>query len=233
MDRIKDITKIPITVLEVLKEYLEKEDKLFERVEHKSGFIKYQGKGINKDFYFAINKYELRNPELIIEMEQKPASSNNPEFTRKMVTVAKLNSQLSNWCILLKKYQELSQTFIDNSRFDKIVDEFYHEFNVSEDEEQEYFTVNESIKIDETIDQLNNWVDTNKDYFLPVIYEQVKKEISETQEGLAENTKGWIIRKISKIRATIMKQGPRFLKDTAVEVVKGVIIDLVNGKLIR
>lgn len=232
MSKFKDISTIPISVLNVLNPFVQKAADIFERVPFEEGYIKYQGKGINKNFYFSIIACEGDSKGVIISVEFKPSSINSAEKTGRNISEKQLDTFLKNWYDLLCQYLEHEKTFSEPERFSKITEEFYSEFNFVNDEENEFFSIPEMVRIDSTLEQLENWVDENEGKFLPVLYQQIKREIIETQEGLHENTKGWIAKRVAKIYAQILKQGPRFLKETAVEVAKATIAEIMKTKMI-
>ena len=232
MSNFKNIRSIPISVLEVIKTFKEKDGSLFEQIPYESGYIQFQGTGKNESLYLKIDSHELKGGEISVLVTVKPSSVNIPSESKRWVNVKNFDTAFSNWCELLKKYNELSDVFEDQDRLNNIADQFFSEFEFTNDEEDKFFTVPELVKIDTTIEQLENWIEDNQQQFLPVLYDQIKREISDTKEGLTENSKGWIAKKIAKIQALIMKQGPRLLKETAVEVLKATVAEVIKTKLI-
>lgn len=232
MSKLNDITKIPIQVLNILTNYVDLEDKLFERVATEQELIKYVGKGINNSAYFSIISYQITNSKVILNIEYSPSSEMNTKKLNTNVVASGLDAILKKWTNLLSKYVELSEVFMESKRFSEIIDEIYDSFDVPIEQENEYFTVDELVKIDTTIDALDKWIEAEKENFLPVLYKKIKTELDETRGGLAEKTKGWIVKKVSKILGVIVKQSPRFIKGTAVEVLKLTLAEVIKTRLI-
>lgn len=232
MSKLPKITDNSIAAWEALKSYFVAEDKLFEKINDDENFISFRGKGVTNDCYFSIVNQEIKSDKISFLIKQKPTSINNPNESQRWLTPEQLKGVFGQWITFLKKYEELNQIFKQEEDLeDRFTQEFFQEFEFSE-EEDGILTVQDILKLDNTFEILKDKLLEYKETFVIEAYNEIQEEIEKTQKELTTISKKGLAYKISKIQALIFKQGPKFLKETGVEVVKAVIVEIVKVKMI-
>jgi hypothetical protein len=232
MSKLPKITDNSIAAWEALKSYFIAEDKLFEKINDDENFISFRGKGIINDCYFSIVNQELKSDKISFLIKQKPTSVNNPNESQVWLTPEQLKGTFGQWITFLKKYEELSQIFKqDEVLEDRFTQDFFQEFEYIDDDAT-ILSVQDILKLDNTFEILKVKLLEYKDTFVIETYNEIQEEIEKTQKELTTISKKGLAYKISKIQALIFKQGPKFLKETGVDIVKAVIVEIIKVKMI-
>ena len=228
----ENLTKAPLVVLDAIRPFVELKSKLFVRVPTEKGYLKFEGTGICKDLYFTFIQHESKGTEFNMLIQICPYNKNFPGPKDTWISFKNLNATFDQWVKALESYHDHGIAFGNYARESKLEEEIYADFEPIEETKDDSISVNDLVRIDENLEQLKLWIEENKTAFLPVIYEAIKSEIQFTQQNLTESSKSELAKKVSKIFAKIMKNGPRFLKETAVETLKASVAEIVKAKLL-
>ncbi len=233
MSSINDITKIPIVVLEALKQYMDVKDKKFIRVEHEEYYLYLKGTNINESSFFGIKMHEIKNNSIAFLVSNQPTSKIHPDKSQQWLNEASLKANFLNWTKLLQTYEEMSEIYQTTDREKQFTEEFFAEFEfVDEQEAEKGFTSFQIIELDNRLEQFKLKIHEIGDRFSPEILIEIQNEIEVTQNGLVQNSKKWFAKQLARIQAKIMKQGPKLLKDTSIELLKSVAVDYIKGRLL-
>ena len=232
MSKYSKITDIPLIVLSTIEPYFKEKNKNFERVEAENHYVFFKGLGINNNCFFSIDDHEIKSDKLSLLISYQPCSNLNPDKFQRWLNPEQLKQHFNQWIQLLKQYENMSQVFQTNSNENRFTYEFFQEFEFVNDEE-ELLNANEIIKLDNTFETLKEKLLEYKETFLLEAYNEIQEEIDKTQKELTTISKKGLAYKISKIQALIFKQGPKFLKETGIEIVKAVIVEVIKNKLLN
>ena len=234
MARIHDITKIPIVALVALKPYMELTDKNFGRIENEEYYLYFKGLKTTESCFFGVQMHEVKNNTVAFLITMQPTSIIDPNKTDRWMNEASLKVNFEIWTKLLETYQEMSSLFQTDKKEKQFTDEFFQEFTFVDDEDAESgFSLNQIIELDKRLDAFKIKLLEEASTFLPEALNEIQNEIEITQDGLVNNSKRWFAMQLSKIQAKILKQGPRFLKETGVEFLKSVVFEYINTKMLR
>ena len=220
---------IPLYIHFALRPFLNKNGKLFTRVDDMDSLIKFIDTDEVSPFFFRIVKYE----EQKFLIERSPISESSVSVSANWYEINKIENIFEAWINLLESY-ETTPTVFDNPILDSFEKEYFDEFEILEEDKHKPLENDKILLLDEYLENLTNSLSKYKTEENKSKIEDIQSNIILLQENLTNNSRKEVAQKISKIFAKIKSLGTKYLKEFITEgkkqlISKGVKFLIENG----
>ncbi|AEA42968.1 hypothetical protein [Fluviicola taffensis] len=218
--------KIPLLVHEFIEPFLDRKGKNFLNIDPDKFMIRFIDKDPGSDFYFNVEEFRLdKGFQLLIDW--KPLDKQNVANKRMWIAASALDQFLSKWLELLDGYDKVKTVF-DDPIVESYSEDFFSEFELIDEDEEQPVTIKQALLIDEHLDSITNRIDTfiNDKNELQII--EIKKDIQDLKENLTTQSKKTILKSLTRIWGKIAKQGIPLIKEFLTEAKKQIIKQSVS-----
>ena len=225
---------MPIRLLSILSEFLDKQNELFYRIETSDEcLIKYIDSDPTSSFFFSILNYTVDTGDNIsLQLEYKPASDADVNLRSITVYSPSLIDHFNNWVGMLRKYNELRSPFDVNFIEQQYEDEFLQEFEIvndDKDSDRNSYDLDTQKKIDRYLSDVLIKLDEVRNETNLKEIDSLKNEVEHLKNVQTKLTKKVFIQRFSKIAAKARKIGLEVLKWIATEALKEIAKEAIKG----
>ncbi len=226
----KDLDNIPNSVLKAFQPFVNIATELYFFEPNEDVYLNFIGNGNVSDCFLQVTKYRNDRGKFILTIRQKPHDVNINDEHIFEVGIESLNTILNRWNSLIEERNELTGFFNNSSRLKQLEEEFFNESPYCKsDFEHDYFSISEAKQLSEVCTSLIQYIETtdtikNK--------EEIIKEINFLEENSTQESKRKLARRFAKIKALVVKNGPKALKilsEIGVNVAGNVIAKMITG----
>ena len=223
----KNIKNLPIVVLQALKEFINSVDKKKNRLCHiadqESFLVRFVDNDLSSGFYFNIERHDTNG----LLVGYKPMNASQTADHRRYSSLGEIANIFSGWYDCLIAYDELSD-FYDDPFLKKFEEEFLTDINLNEQAQNEPLTLKQILFLEEFLSKIESEITKYQNQINTKQIEEISQEAIYIQSQLGKQTKGWHAKRISKLFAKIVQEGPGILKDIFKEVGKEIMLQGVK-----
>lgn len=226
----KDLDKIPNSVLKGFQPFLNKETNLYLLEPNEEVYLNFVGKGNVLDCFLQVTNYRNERGKFVLTIRQKPHNVNINNEHSFEVGLESLSTILTRWNSLIQERNELKEFFNNSARLKQLEEEFFSESPYSKsDFDNEYFSIAEAKQLSDVCINLIDYVETAEEIKNK---EEIIKEINFLEVNSAQESKRKLAQRFAKIKALMVKNGPKVLKaisEIGVNVAGNVIAKMITG----
>lgn len=226
----KDISKVPNSVLKALEPFLKTKSELFHLKKDDVVFLNFVGLNDLSDCYFRVTEYHLEAGKFLVSITQKPQNEHQINERIYRTPIDSINAHLEKWKGFLSERKRLYEIFNSSERFKEIEEEFFNSSPYNDSEfENDYFSIHEANQLSEVCVKLIEYIEKESSI---VNKEELLEEVKLLEINAIQESKRKLSQRFSKIKALLIKNGPKTLKillDIGVNVTGNVISKMIAG----
>lgn len=213
--------KLPIAILKSLEPFVNLVGEKFKTIPQKDNLLWVLDIDSSSDFYFKIEKYELRQSNFQLLMDKKPKDESTPGNYRAWIDVKNLEDQFKSWIILLDQYDTI-ESFFDDPIIKLNAEKFYQKYEIVDDKADiETFDLGKQLFLEDYLDQSKVKLialKQNQTNEKIVLIEELEKEAEEIKSVLTTESKKKVMRRLSRFWGKAQKTGLDIIKEILIRV---------------
>lgn len=223
---------LPLVILKSLQPFVNLKGEKFEKLEQEENLLKVIDKDEESNFHFTIEDYKkAQNGRYHFLMSRSPTNQNERGEVKNWVEISQLETQFQSWLRLLEEYENV-ESFFDDPIIRSFTEEFYSEFEIIDDDaDKNPLNTKQILLLDSYLEDITKRLSDFSTETNSHEIADLQKNIIELRNNLTNNSKKWVVERLSNIWAKIAKQGTNFIKEFLSESKKEVIKRGVKGMM--